>query len=91
MITPSLDTLQMSLEEIPEVTPHEVLVKLYAASFNYKDTFCIAGEKGIQLPRPTVPLSDGAGEVIAVGSHVDRFVPGDRVLGRRRNKDIDLR
>ncbi|WP_219836910.1 alcohol dehydrogenase catalytic domain-containing protein [Paenibacillus sp. R14(2021)] len=81
LTAPNLDGLQLNTEEIPEVASYEVLVKLHAASLNYKDTFYIAGDKGIQLPRPTVPLSDGAGEVVAVGSQVDRFIIGDRVAG----------
>ncbi|QGR00139.1 NAD(P)-dependent alcohol dehydrogenase [Paenibacillus psychroresistens] len=81
LVAPTLDGLQMNTEKIPEIAPNEVLVKLHAASLNYKDTFYIAGDKGIQLPRPTVPLSDGAGEVVAVGSSVDRFVPSDHVAG----------
>lgn len=81
LTAPKLDGLQMNTEEIPEVAPYEVLVKLHAASFNYKDTFYISDDKGIQLPRPTVPLSDGAGEIVAIGSRVDRFVIGDRVAG----------
>ncbi|MCM3630306.1 NAD(P)-dependent alcohol dehydrogenase [Paenibacillus glycanilyticus] len=81
LMSPSLDGLQMVKEDLPEVAPYEVLVKLHAASINYKDTFYIAGERRIPLSRPTIPLSDGAGEVVAVGSGVDRFVPGDRVAG----------
>ncbi|SDC92477.1 NADPH:quinone reductase [Cupriavidus sp. YR651] len=81
LTAPHLDSLQVSEEAIPIAEPHEVLVKMHAASLNYKDTFYIAGDNGIRLPRPTVPLSDGAGEVVAVGSRVNRFVPGDRVAG----------
>ncbi len=36
---------------------------------------------GGPVPEPIVPLSDGAGEVIAVGAGVTRFKAGDRVAG----------
>lgn len=81
LTAPSLESLQLSSENVPDLGAHEVLVRMRAASLNYKDNFYLAGDQGIKLPRPTVPLSDGAGEVVAVGERVDRFVVGDRVAG----------
>ena len=78
---PSLDALELFNEVVPDIAPHEVLVKMRAASLNYKDIFYLAGNKGIRLPRPTIPLSDGAGEVVAIGAKVSRFAVGDRVAG----------
>lgn len=77
----NLDALQLFTEPVRAIGAHEVLVKMHAASLNFKDNFYLAGDKGFQLPRPTVPLSDGAGEVLAVGAGVTRFKAGDRVLG----------
>ncbi|KAJ4251547.1 hypothetical protein NW762_011537 [Fusarium torreyae] len=64
-----------------QLGPDEVLVKLYAASLNYRDII-IAGPGGINGPitPPVVPLCDGAGSVEAVGSSVKNFKPGDRVI-----------
>src|SRR5512142_1907984 len=39
--------------------------------------------------RPLVPLSDGAGEVVAVGPGVTRLRPGDRVAGAFFQRWID--
>jgi len=56
----------------------EVLVKMKAASLNYRDLLVASGRyRKIALPR--VPLSDGAGEVVEVGSAVSGFKPGMRV------------
>ena len=56
--------------------PGQVLVRMRAASLNYRD-LAVAD----QVKRPIVPLSDGAGEVIEVGPEVTRLAPGDRVAG----------
>lgn len=81
LTAPSLESLQLFTETVPTIGSYEVLVQMRAASLNYKDNFYLAGAQGIQLPRPTVPLSDGAGEVVAVGERVNRFAVGDSVAG----------
>ena len=81
LTAPHLDALALSSESVPPLAAHEVLVRMRAASLNYKDNFYLAGAQGIQLARPTVPLSDGAGDVVAVGERVTRFAVGDRVAG----------
>jgi NADPH:quinone reductase-like Zn-dependent oxidoreductase len=64
----------------PEPGPGQVLVRLRHASLNFRDAVAINGGYGSQIKTPFVPCSDGAGEVVAVGSGVRRFHPGDRVL-----------
>lgn len=61
--------------------PGQVLVRLRAASLNSRD-LAIAGNRYFPVPvmRNTIPLSDGAGEVEAIGDSVRRFAPGDRVV-----------
>jgi NADPH:quinone reductase-like Zn-dependent oxidoreductase len=58
------------------------LVRLRAASLNYRDLMVATGRypRGAPLPN-LVPLSDGAGEVVAVGPDVSRVKIGDRVAG----------
>jgi NADPH:quinone reductase-like Zn-dependent oxidoreductase len=59
-----------------------VLVHLHAASLNYRDLMIIEGRGARGAPPENlVPLSDGAGLVIAVGPEVTRVKPGDRVAG----------
>ena len=76
----SIDGLKQVDVDVPQPGANEVLVKMHAASLNYRDHAVMAGKYlGGALQRDTVPLSDGAGEVVAVGGDVTRFKPGDRV------------
>jgi NADPH:quinone reductase-like Zn-dependent oxidoreductase len=63
----------------PRPGPNEVLVRMEAASLNFRDHMLVNGDlyRGVQLP--IVPVSDGAGTVQEVGPAVTRFKPGDRV------------
>ena len=64
---------------IPKPAEHEVLVRVHAASLNRRDVYVLHGQYPMP-PRPSlVPLSDGAGEVVSVGTGVTRFKGGDRV------------
>lgn len=74
-----LDHLQIVDAPAPTPGPHEVLVRMEAASLNYRDHLLVTGQlyRGVTLP--LVPVSDGAGTVLQVGSAVSRFKPGDRV------------
>ena len=74
-----LENLVLTDRDEPRPDPHEVVVRFHAVSLNYRDVmFC----KGVYKPDarfPAVPLSDGAGEVVAVGENVSRWKIGDRV------------
>lgn len=62
----------------PEPRPGEILVKVGGSSMNYHDLANLLGlMKG---PLPRVPMTDGAGRVVAIGDGVERFGVGDRVL-----------
>ena len=79
---PGLDNLKIEQLPTPEPGPGEVLVRLRAASINYRDTLTVVGGYGSrQKQESLIPLSDGAGEVAAVGADVDRWRAGDRVIG----------
>jgi NADPH:quinone reductase-like Zn-dependent oxidoreductase len=61
---------------------HEIRIHVRAASLNYRDLFIALGQvpsRVSDIRLPLVPLSDCSGEVIEVGSAVDRFQIGDRV------------
>ncbi|KAH8901089.1 putative alcohol dehydrogenase [Thozetella sp. PMI_491] len=74
-----LDSLKYTEQPVPELGDNQVLVKLYAASLNYRDIVIANGTYPFALKPNVVPGSDGAGTVLAVGKHVTRFQPGDNV------------
>jgi NADPH:quinone reductase-like Zn-dependent oxidoreductase len=81
---PKGETLELALREVQSRAPaaNEVAVRVHAVSLNRRDLMMVAGRYGRGGTQPnSVPLSDGAGEVIAVGSAVTRFKVGDRVAG----------
>jgi NADPH:quinone reductase-like Zn-dependent oxidoreductase len=62
--------------------PNQILVRIKAASLNYRDLLIARGHyMGGTVTADTVPLSDGAGEVVGVGASVTRFRVGQRVAG----------
>jgi NADPH:quinone reductase-like Zn-dependent oxidoreductase len=62
----------------PQPAPGQILVRMRAAALNYRDQGVIKGAYGY-TKFPLIPLSDGAGEVVATGDGVTQFKPGDRV------------
>ena len=71
--------LLLSQRENPTAGPGQVLVRVKAASLNYRDLLMLDGKYNPRLAMPVIPLSDGAGEVVAVGHGVEGFTAGDRV------------
>lgn len=65
--------------EQPQPGPGQVLLRLGATSLNYRDLAIARRDYLPNLPRPLIPLSDGAGEVVAVGAGVSAWQVGDRV------------
>lgn len=78
-----LESLTLVVRERPRPGPGQVLVRMRAASLNYRDLLVASGTyaRGVTPRRPLVPLSDGAGEVIEVGPGVSPLRRGDRVAG----------
>jgi NADPH:quinone reductase-like Zn-dependent oxidoreductase len=74
-----IDALTIADRPQPEPGPGQVLVRMKAWSLNYRDLMLIKGQYNPKLKLPFVPLSDGAGEVAAVGPGVRRVKVGDRV------------
>ena len=70
----------LAVVDRPEPVPRagDVLVRMRAASLNYRDLQIVRGDYG-EIALPIVPVSDGAGDVVAVGAGVTRFRIGDRV------------
>ena len=73
-------TMTLGERDVPEPGPGEVLVRMRGWSVNFRDLMIARG----LYPRPVkpdvVPLSDGAGEIVGVGSAVTKWSTGDRVV-----------
>jgi NADPH:quinone reductase-like Zn-dependent oxidoreductase len=76
---PTLDNLRVGRAAVPVPGPGEVLLRLRASSLNFHDYLVVAGF--ISVAEGRIPLSDGAGEVVALGSEVTGWAVGDRVMG----------
>ena len=77
----SMDALRLVERPQPKPGPRQVLVHVRANSLNYRDLVVAAGGYGRSVKTPLVPLSDGAGEVVELGSQVTRVRLGSRVAG----------
>jgi NADPH:quinone reductase-like Zn-dependent oxidoreductase len=78
------DGFELALKEVAQPQPqrNQVAVRVHAVSLNRRDLLMRAGRYGLGATQEGgIPISDGAGEVIAVGPGVTRFKAGDRVAG----------
>jgi NADPH:quinone reductase-like Zn-dependent oxidoreductase len=75
-----IETITIEDVAIPEPGPGEALVRLHAATLNFRDIIMAkALIPGIAREPDLIPLSCSAGEVVSVGSGVTRVKAGDRV------------
>lgn len=78
------DAAGLRMTDLPEPVagPGQIVVRIRAASLNYRDQAVVRGTYfGGATPRDLVPVSDGAGEVVSVGAGVSSAGVGDRVAG----------
>ena len=85
----TLDGLARHERSMPQPTANQVLVKVHARSLNFRDLTVVRGGYGRAVKAPLIPLSDGAGEVLSVGTGVTRVKPGDRVAAIFMQQWID--
>ena len=76
---PGLDNLSVEERPVPSPGPGEVVVRIRAASLNYRDLMVAAGRYARGAKYPLIPLSDGAGAIASVGEGAGAWRPGDRV------------
>jgi len=76
-----IDGLALVDKPVPTPGDGQVLVRLRAATLNYRDLITVRGGYGSRQKFPLVPVSDGAGVIERVGPGVREFAAGDRVIG----------
>lgn len=74
----SLETLSLAERPDPAPGPGEVCIRVCASSLNYHDYAVVSGVLPVDDKR--IPMSDGAGEVAALGDGVEGFAVGDPVM-----------
>jgi NADPH:quinone reductase-like Zn-dependent oxidoreductase len=77
--TKGIDSFVRAERPQPRPAHGQVLVRVKAASVNYRDLLVAKGRYGRSVRLPLVPFSDSVGEVVEVGEGVSRFKPGDCV------------
>ena len=86
--TPGTPKVKLVTEDLPQLTPTSVLIKVHAVSLNYRDANISNGGN----PWPVTPHgiigNDAAGEVVALGNHVKYLAVGDRVAPNTDTKNI---
>ena len=75
----TLDAIATIELDVPAPKRGEILVKISAASLNYRDLAVLSGKYIAGLPLPRVPASDACGTVVALGEGVSEWKVGDRV------------
>lgn len=76
---PGFDSLRLVERPIPQPRRQEVVVRVKATALNYRDVEIVRGSYHTHFALPLIPLSDGVGEVVAIGEDVTRVKVGDRV------------
>jgi NADPH2:quinone reductase len=77
----------LAVREVPDPPwpgPGELQVRIQARGVQYVDVLMLAGKYQFRPEPPFIPGSEGAGEVVTVGSGVIGFKIGDRVMSRHR-------
>src|SRR5882762_4306365 len=77
----SVDGVVLGSRDDPRPGTREILLRVHATSLNYRDLMVLKGGGRGPTKLGVVPLSDGAGEVAAMGDGVTRVKLGDRVIG----------
>lgn len=81
--------LELASVPIPTPGPGEVLVRVSAVSLNYREKLFLDGAAYSGVPKPFVPASDMAGEVVATGPGAVRFKKGHRVIAAFQTDWVD--
>lgn len=73
------DSLRLIDRPTPQPRRQEVVIRVKATALNYRDVEIVRGSYHTRFPQPLIPVSDGVGDIVAVGDDVTRVKVGDRV------------
>src|SRR5258706_2566375 len=77
-----LSGLTTKKHDVPVPGPGEVLVRVRASSLNFRELMILVlGYYPLPIQPDVVPVSEGAGEVVAIGSNVTGVKVGERGAG----------
>ncbi|KAJ4337791.1 hypothetical protein N0V95_008223 [Ascochyta clinopodiicola] len=76
----SIQDLQVFQEDVPTPSSNEVLVKVKNVALNFRDFAVATGKYPFPVKDNVIPGSDLSGEIVSVGSQVDDFAKGDKVI-----------
>lgn len=74
------DSLHLRTIDLPPPSEHEVQIGIEACGINFPDLLMIEGKYQERPPLPFTPCGEIAGTVVATGSAVSSFAPGDKVM-----------
>ncbi len=75
-----LAALELGERPDPVAGPGEALLRVRAVCLNHRDLKIVGGEYGPRRAEDRVPVSDGIGEVVAIGDGVKSVAVGDRAI-----------
>ena len=80
------DYHDLVMDQVPSRAPaaDQILVRNRAFALGFPDLLMVQGRYQLKPPLPFAPCTEFAGEVLAVGTEVARFTPGERVMGSMR-------
>lgn len=84
-----LDSIRLADRPVPVLGPHDILIRIRSVALNYSDLSVLRGAYSRSTPAGMVLGSDGAGEIVELGSKVTRVAKGDRVAPIFMPKWID--
>ena len=75
-----LDVLKYDSLDEPVCNSESIKVKIKASALNHLDIWVRNGIPGINIPLPLIMGSDASGEIVEVGSNVNKFNIGDNIV-----------
>ena len=75
-----LDVLKYDSLDEPVCNSNSIKVKIKASALNHLDIWVRNGIPGINIPLPLIMGSDASGEIIEIGSNVNKFNIGDNIV-----------